>query len=211
MLRRGPDASVSSRQVAITVDDGSCADCVAGYAAFAQRTGVHLTFSPNGRYDRSWRPQARVLRPLVEAGQVQVINHTFGHPDLTRLTAGKVRDELERNEAWINRTFGTSALPYYRPPYGRHNPAVDRVAAGVGFDRVAMWNGSYSDSSLITPAFLLGQAARYFQPGTIMLGHANHPTVLALFDQILDLIRQRDLTPVTLDEMFNTRRPPMPR
>ena len=39
-----------------------------------------------------------------------------------------------------------------------------------------------------------------------MLGHANHPTVLGLFDQIQQLIGQRGLTPVTLDEMFGTSR-----
>jgi hypothetical protein len=72
-----------------------------------------------------------------------------------------------------------------------------------------MWDGSYSDSKLITPQFLMAQAHRYLQAGVIMLGHANHPTVLGLFDEILELIKQRQLTPVTLDEMFRTRRPPV--
>jgi hypothetical protein len=33
--------------------------------------------------------------------------------------------------------------------------------------------------------------------------------VLGLFDEILELIKQRQLTPVTLDEMFRTQRPPV--
>jgi len=40
-----------------------------------------------------------------------------------------------------------------------------------------------------------------------MIGHANHPTVLGLFDQITALIAERALQPVTLDEMFGTHRP----
>lgn len=47
---------------------------------------------------------------------------------------------------------------------------------------------------------------RYLQPGTIMLGHANHPTVIGLLDDLLDLIRSRALSPVTLDEMFHITR-----
>jgi hypothetical protein len=39
-----------------------------------------------------------------------------------------------------------------------------------------------------------------------MLGHANHPTILSLFDQIQALIADRGLQPVTLDEMFGTSR-----
>jgi peptidoglycan/xylan/chitin deacetylase (PgdA/CDA1 family) len=204
----GPTGSVPARQVALTIDDGYCDQCVAGYVAFAQRTGVHLTFSPNGRYDHAWAPRAPVLRPLIEAGQVQLINHTFNHPDLTRLSAGQVRAELERNEQWVASTFHTSTRPYFRPPFGRRNLAVVAAAGAVGFNRVVLWDGSYSDSVLVTPRFLMAQASRYLRPGVILLGHANHPTVLGLFDQILDLIRQRQLTPVTLDEMFGTQRPP---
>jgi peptidoglycan/xylan/chitin deacetylase (PgdA/CDA1 family) len=207
VLHGGPPASAATRKLALTVDDGFCADCVAGYVQFVRRTGVHLTFSPNGRYARMWSPHAGTLRPLIEAGQIQLMNHTFNHPSLPGLPPGRVRAELERNEEWINRTFGTTTRPYYRPPFGRHSSEVDGVAAGLGFDRVVLWNGSYSDSKLIKPWFLMAQARKYLAPGAIVLGHANHPTVLGLFDQILDLIKQRALTPVTLDELFGTTRP----
>jgi len=205
VLRHG---APGTRQIALTVDDGDCTECVAGYAAFAERTGIALTLSPNGTYDHTWRPQGERLRPLVERGQLQVINHTFTHRDLVRLPAPQVRDELERNEQWINTTFGTTARPYFRPPFGSSNPQVDGLAADLGYDRVVMWNGSYGDAKLVTPQYLLDQARRYLQPGVILLGHANHPTVLGLFDQILGLIHDRALQPVTLDQMFGTHRPP---
>ncbi|HEV7828316.1 MAG TPA: polysaccharide deacetylase family protein [Pseudonocardiaceae bacterium] len=202
-VRGGPAGTPG---VALTIDDGYCAGCVAGYVAFAQRTGIHLTFSPNGRYAHAWAPQATVLRPLIEAGQVQIMNHTFSHSNLTRLRPDQVRHELDRNEQWITTTFATTARPYYRPPYGAHNPDVDNLAAEVGFDRVVMWNGSFGDAQLVTPQFLMTQAYTYLRPGVIMLGHANHPTVLGLFDQISHLLRDRQLQAVTLDEMFGTRR-----
>jgi peptidoglycan/xylan/chitin deacetylase (PgdA/CDA1 family) len=201
VLRHGPSGT---RQIALTIDDGYCIDCVARYVDFAQRTGIHLTFSPNGIYDSAWAPQAAVLRPLIEAGQVQIINHTFSHPRLTRLRTSRIKRELDRNEQWIIKTFATIARPYYRPPFGVHNDTVDSVAADLGFDRVVLWNGSFSDSTVITPEFLMSQARKYLQPGVIMLGHANHPTVLGLFDEITRLISDRRLEPVTLHEMFGT-------
>ena len=207
VLTRGP---AGTRQIAITVDDGYCNDCVAGYVDFAQRSGTHLSLSPNGLYAHAWEPHAPTLRPLIEAGQVQIINHTFSHPNLTKLPTARVRGELERNEAWIGRTFATTTRPYYRPPFGTHNPEVDATAAGLGLDQVVQWNGSFGDATLVSPGFLLAQARRYLQPGVILLGHANHPTVLGLFDQITQLIAQRQLQPVTLDEMFGTHRAPGP-
>ncbi len=195
-----------TRNICLTVDDGFCVDCVAGYVNFAQRTGIHLTFSPNGTYAHCWAPHADVIRPLLERRQVQIINHTFSHKDLRRMTDEQVKAELERNEEWVNTTFGITTRPYYRPPYGFHNKHVDGLAANLGYTKTTMWDGSYSDSEAITPAFLMSQAQKYLKPGVIMLGHANHPTVLGLFDQILTLIKQRNLTPVTMDEMFGTSR-----
>lgn len=203
VLFSGPAAG---NRIALTVDDGTCADCVAGYVAFAQASGTHLTFSPNGIYGRQWDPHVPVLAPLVAAGQVQIMNHTFTHPKLPPLPDGRIREELERNEAWVQKNFGITTRPYYRPPFGFHDARVDGVTAAAGWTRSVLWNGSYSDSETVTPEFLMAQARRYLTPGTIMLGHANHPTVLGLFDQITALLKERDLTPVTLDEMFGTSR-----
>jgi len=209
--RPGPSKVVFSgpttgRRIVLTVDDGTCAECVAGYAEFAVRTGTHLTFSPNGKYAHEWQPHAEALRPLVAARQVQIMNHTFSHRDLRKLPEAQVREELERNDEWVVSIFGTTTRPYYRPPFGFHNPTVDSIAGGLGYTRSVLWNGSYSDSETVTPQFLVSEAAKYLAPGVIMLGHANHPTVLGLFDQILALIHDRQLEPVTLDEMFGTSR-----
>lgn len=193
-----------TREIAWTVDDGYNAAVVAGYVDFAVRTGTHLTFCPNGRYDRAWAPHAGALRPLIERGQVQFVNHTFSHPDLARLSEAGIREELDRNEEWVRRTFDTSCRPYYRPPFGSHTPHVDAVAAGIGFHHAVMWNGDFGDTRLISRESLMESARGHLRPGAIMIGHANHPTILDCFDEITALLRDRDLTPVTLNEMFGT-------
>src|SRR5262249_2629398 len=108
----------NTKKICLTVDDGYCKDCVAGYVSFAQRTGVHLTFSPNGTYSSSWAPHADVIRPLLERRQVQIINHTFSHKDLRRMTDAQITTELERNDEWVIKTFGITTRPYYRAPFG---------------------------------------------------------------------------------------------
>ncbi|HEY2696311.1 MAG TPA: polysaccharide deacetylase family protein [Pseudonocardiaceae bacterium] len=196
----------NSNKIILTVDDGYNADCVAGYVKFAKQSGIHLTFSPNGTYGKEWAPHADVIKPLLERKQVQIINHTFSHHDLTKMTDAQITTELERNDEWVRQNFGITTRPYYRPPFGFHNAHVDGLAGSLGYTRMVLWNGSYSDSEVITPDFLMQMARQYLKPGVIMLGHANHSTVLSLFPQILDLIKQRNLDPVTLDEMFGTSR-----
>jgi peptidoglycan-N-acetylglucosamine deacetylase len=198
---QGPPAAAAARQVAITIDDGYCAECAKAYAALAQATGIHITFNPNGCYGQIWTPLAKTLKPLIEAGQVQIGNHTFNHWWLTGLTDAQITAQPEQNEEWIERTYGITARPWWRPPYGAHDERTDELAASIGYTNVLMWNGSYGDSTLISSWILPNLAGEYLHPGVVMLGHANHPTVTHLFDQIAEIISSRDLHLVTLDAM----------
>ena len=123
-----------------------------------------------------------------------------------RLAASWIASQITRNEDWIEQTFGITARPYFRPPFGSHDRRVDQVAADLGYTSILMWNGTLGDASLESPAVLIGLAERWLQPGTIMLGHLNYPTVLSLFDRLEAIIQERNLEPVTLDEMFGTAR-----
>ena len=204
VLTEGPHAT---QQIALTIDDGFCADCIAQSIEFAQRSGIHITFNPNGVYNELWTPSIVAgVRQMVANQQVQIGNHTFNHWDVTKLSDTQITAQLEQNEEWIQQTYGITARPWWRPPYGYHNQRTDELAASIGYTNVLMWNGSYGDSTLLKPAELLNIARQYFHPGAIMLGHANYPTVTQVFPQIAEIIASRGLHPVTLDEMFGTSR-----
>ena len=198
VIRDGP---LGTNAIALTIDDGTSAECIDRYVAFAQRSGIALTFSPNG-VNPGWDAVAARLRPLVEAGQVQIANHTWSHPQLVRASDARIRAEIERNEDWIQRTFGVTARPWFRPPYGLHDARTDEIAGTLGYTRIVLWNGSFGDSELLRPDEVVALAERYMHPGTIMLGHANYLTITELFDRVQLLLAQRGLRPVTLDEMF---------
>ncbi len=143
---------------------------------------------------------------MIESGQVQIGNHTFTHKDMVRATDAEVAHDISHNELWVQSTFGITSRPYLRPPYGAHDPRTDAIAGDLGFTQILMWNGTFGDSSLISPKTLVAQARRWLQPGSVFLGHANHPTITGLFDQITELIAARHLQPVTVDTMFGTSR-----
>ncbi len=192
--------------VALTIDDGYCGECIAKYVAFAQSTGIHITFNPNGVFGRLWTPLVDIVRPLVADRQVQFGNHTWDHANLLTRSNAQIGDELQRNDEWIQTTFGITSRPWFRPPYGYYNSRVEEVAAALGYTNILMWNGTLGDATAISPQALLTLAQRYLTAGRIVLGHLNHPTVLDLFPRIQEIIAERDLQPVTLDEMFGTSR-----
>jgi peptidoglycan/xylan/chitin deacetylase (PgdA/CDA1 family) len=203
LIRELPPEAKLADLIAITIDDGYDRETVSAYVAFAQATGIHLTFNPNGTYGHVWDQHAPVLMPLIEAGQVQIGNHTFSHKDVKRLSEHGMEEELEKNEQWVQDTFATTTRPWFRPPYGFRDERTDGIAAGLGWTNILLWNGSFGDSGLLRPRVLLEQADKYLRAGTIMLGHANHPTVTHLYPEIVALLTTRGLTPKTLTEAFS--------
>jgi peptidoglycan/xylan/chitin deacetylase (PgdA/CDA1 family) len=204
-----PPAGVVSRlpgdgsTLALTIDDGVSTEVVAAFVTLARRTGIRLTFFPNGRY-RSWTDNATVLRPLVDSGQVALGNHTWSHPDVTTLPDGEVAEEIRRNKEFLWTTFGVRDTPFFRPPYGAHNARTDRIAADQGHPTIALWDGTLGDSRVLTGAEVLAAAGQWFTAQRIVIGHANHRAVTTVYDEMLALISQRDLRTVTLADVWAT-------
>ncbi|WP_197283747.1 polysaccharide deacetylase family protein [Mycobacterium sp. Marseille-P9652] len=190
--------------LAWTVDDGANTDVVRLYTQFARDTGTRLTYFVTGSY-HSWTDNLALLRPLVESGQIQLANHTWTHPDLTRLSPAQVADELRRTDAFLRSTYGVDATPYFRPPYGRHNPVVDRVAADLGYQNPTLWSGDLHDSALLSEGQIVALAYQSFLPQNIVIGHLNHPTVTRVYGQLTEIIRERGLRTVTLNDVFARR------
>jgi peptidoglycan/xylan/chitin deacetylase (PgdA/CDA1 family) len=189
--------------MAWTIDDGTDPTVVAAYAQLAEETGNRLTFFLNGNQP-SWTIHAKRLRPLVESGQIQLGNHTWSHPDLRALTTAGIQDQLQRNENFIMQTYGVSAKPFYRPPFGYVNAHVRDAAAAIGYTAPTLWYGSLSDSSVLTSDQISGFGDQWFGAGRVVIAHANHPGVIGAMQHLVDLVAQRGLRTVTLRDVFAT-------
>jgi len=187
--------------LALTVDDGTNSEVVRLYTEFARDSGVRLTYFVNG-VNPSWTENRDLLRPLVESGQIQLANHTWSHPDLTTLSNSQVAEQITHNDRFLTDVYGVHAAPFFRPPYGNHNAEVRRVAADLGYTATTLWNGSLSDSTLITEDYIKQMADKYFVPQAIVIGHLNHLPVTHVYDALLDTIRARGLQTVTLNDVF---------
>jgi peptidoglycan/xylan/chitin deacetylase (PgdA/CDA1 family) len=187
--------------LAWTVDDGVDTDVVRLYTEFARDTGVRLTYFVTGSF-RSWTDNAELLGPLVESGQIQLANHTWSHPDLTKLSANQVADELGRTHQFLRDTYGVDTTPYFRPPYGRHNAVVDAVAADMGYQVPTLWSGDLRDSAVLTEDQIVKMANLSFTPQNIVIGHLNHAPITRVYGQLVDIIRARRLRTVTLNDVF---------
>src|ERR1700752_1607158 len=148
-------------RIVLTVDDGVSTPVVAAFAQFAQDSGTRLSFFVNGA-NPSWSVNAPALRPLVDSGQVQMANHTWSHPYLTRMGLSGVDDQIRRNAVFRRNPFGPDGTPFFRPPFGAHNAGIDRVAADQGFTSITMWSGDVGDSAPENESSLVARATKSF-------------------------------------------------
>jgi peptidoglycan/xylan/chitin deacetylase (PgdA/CDA1 family) len=195
--------TVPGPYMAWTIDDGTDPDVVLAYAQMAEQTGNRLTFFLNGNQP-SWTIHARRLRPLVESGQIQLGNHTWSHPDLRALSTQGIQDQLQRNEDFIQSTYGVSAKPFYRPPFGYVDSHVRTAATAIGYTAPTLWYGSLSDSSILTSDQITQFGVQWFNAGRVVIAHANHPGVIDAMQHLVDLVAQRGLRTVTLRDVFAT-------
>ncbi len=196
-----PDAN--PRTVGLTIDDGISTETVAAYLNLARTTGIRLTFFVNGVYP-SWTEHRDALLPLVESGQIQLANHTWDHPDITRLSDARIMDEVTRNEKFLKATFGIDPRPYFRPPYFARTDHTDALLRNEGYSVITWWTGSFGDADVLTPAQIAANARQYLTANRIVIGHANHTPVISVMDAIVQVLRERNLRTVTLADVFQT-------
>ena len=165
-------------------------------------TRAHATIFPNGTYGRSWEPQAATIRRLVVRGQLQVGNHTFLHHDAQLESPAAFEADLAHDEAWIEQTFGVTARPFFRHPYGAYNRAALSIAGNSGYTKVIIWSGTVADSSPRSIPYILGAIRHWAKPGAIILMHGNYPATSLALPQILQILRARGLKPVTLNQLL---------
>lgn len=105
--------------------------------------GVHATFFLVARQLESSRGR-RMAREIADRGHTIGL-HSYRHDDLTTLDTPAIRRDLDRAERVYQDVFG--ARPWlFRPPYGRHDAALDTELAARGYTEV-LWNITATDGS----------------------------------------------------------------
>ena len=124
--------------VALTFDDGpgkyagTLLDTLKKYDAKA-------TFFLEGQYVKS-RP-AYVKRMAKEGHELG--NHSYKHPDFTKLTAPAIRAEIQKTNDEIKKAAGVEPK-LLRPPYGLGDIQTSEVAAEFGMP-IVLWTGGSRD------------------------------------------------------------------
>jgi len=136
-------ASPAGGAVYITIDDGWTPS--ARVLAIMRRTHVPVTAF---LIQKAAQENLGYWRAFAAAGGL-IADHTFSHPDLTRLSLRRATAQWAKDRAALGRWFSQTP-DLGRPPYGAFNRKVEVAAARGGLLALAGWSATMSGDTIRT-------------------------------------------------------------
>lgn len=181
------------RQVALTFDDGPSRLTTPIVLDLLKKYKAKATFFVLGQ---NIAGNEDILKRMIEEGH-EIANHTWSHPNLTRITADQVKQEIELTQSAIEEVIGHRPT-FMRPPYGAVNASV---AAAAGLASI-YWNVDTQDWSNRDPHLILSQVKAYTNPGAIILMHDIHQTTVDGLEPVLHYLTEQQYSFVTTTELL---------
>jgi peptidoglycan/xylan/chitin deacetylase (PgdA/CDA1 family) len=99
-----------------------------------------------------------------------VQNHSFTHPNLTKLTNAEIAQELRVTNQAITEA-GVPRPHLFRPPYGKTDDRVRRVGASLGLRQIRWTDKASEDWEDPPPSVICKRVVSRVRPGSVVLLH----------------------------------------
>jgi len=187
------------KMLALTFDDGPGAYTSQLLAAL-RKHHAHATFFMIGRQVPGY---ANVVRQAVADGN-DVGDHTWDHPDLTRLSVKAMRSQLQRTQKAIEKATGGYIPSLFRPPYEALDTKVQKYIKSLNLETV-LWNVDTNDwldrDSNIIYNRIMSQAG----DGRVILMHDIYATSVDAAARAIPQLEKRGYQLVTISQLQEYR------
>lgn len=154
------------KEVALTFDDGPDTEWTPQILTVLKQYGVKATFFCVGQRIQS---NPDVFMRMLQDGH-QVGNHSWNHPNLSKLPPEEIRQQLVLTNEQVQRLSGLKPAAL-RPPYGALNQDVIEIARSLG-QKIILWNVDSLDWSGLTGEQIAANVLSNTGPGSIILMHS---------------------------------------
>jgi peptidoglycan/xylan/chitin deacetylase (PgdA/CDA1 family) len=194
IIRGNPD----DPRVALTFDCGSVAGASLRILDTLKEHGLRVTFFMTGQYTDRYPD---LVRRMVADGH-EFANHSYGHPDFTKLTNQAILAELARTDELVRAHSGSSTKPWMRMPFGARDGRVMDVVSGAGYASVFWTLDSGDWLAEATVASVQSRVLGGIRNGAIVVHHCAAEQTAGALPAIFAGLTERGLQPVTLTELL---------
>ncbi|MFR4627220.1 MAG: polysaccharide deacetylase family protein [Dorea formicigenerans] len=185
----------SKPMVALTFDDGP-GERTGELLAQLEKYNAHATFFMQGK---NIPGKEDFVKKMKETG-CELGNHSYDHPQLTKLSADKIANQIGTTNDLIQQAAGSTAT-VMRPPYGAIN---DTVRASVGLPMI-LWSIDTLDWKTRNAQSSIDTVMNDVQDGDVILMHDIHTESIDAALVLIPKLEEAGYQLVTVSEMAKAK------
>ncbi len=143
-----------------------------------------------------------LVKRMIDEGHI-VGNHSFHHPDMSKMSKDEFEKELGELENLYKETFTQEMPKFYRPPQGKFSENNLKLAQELGYKTI-FWSLAYVDWNVdAQPSHedAMDKLTKRVHPGAVVLLHTTSKTNGEILDQILTKWEEMGYTFKALSEL----------
>jgi peptidoglycan-N-acetylglucosamine deacetylase len=197
VLARGP---VTGREIALTFDDGPHPAYTPQILRILRQNHVKATFFVVGMMAEQY---PKLIKAELGGGHA-VGNHTYHHVNLTRIPPKYVATEIDACGDVLEAVSGVR--PHlFRPPGGDFDSQVAHISHKLGYTMV-LWTDDPGDYASPGTGTIDRRTLDKISDGGIILIHDGVQETVNLLPRLIQELKARGFTFVTVDEWLKDRR-----
>ncbi|MBA9028016.1 MULTISPECIES: polysaccharide deacetylase family protein [Bacillaceae] len=189
----------TKKVIALTFDDGPSKGPTTLILDALKESDSHATFFVLGSRVQYY---PEIIQRMLEEGN-EVGNHSWDHPQLSRLTEEQVQHQILDTQAIIKKVSGHEPI-HLRPPYGAINDNV-RQYLGGGLS-VTLWNVDTEDWKSRDKDQIVQSVMSKVADGKIVLMHDIYATSAEAAIEIIKQLKAQDYQLVTISELEEVKK-----
>jgi peptidoglycan-N-acetylmuramic acid deacetylase len=166
---------------------------------------VPAAFFVTGHYLES---ASELVERMAYEGHI-IGNHSWHHPDLTKVSDEKIKQELEMVRAETEKLTGKKHMAYLRPPRGVFSERTMAVARDAGYTHV-FWSLAYVDWNTDQQKgwqYSYDKIMNQIHPGAILLLHTVSKDNADALEKVIRDLKEQGYTFKSLDDLMGEKYP----
>lgn len=138
------------------------------------------------------KDQPDLVKRMVSEGHV-VGNHSWSHPDMTRISKEQIQTELDKVKEKVAELTEQKEMSFLRPPRGIFSDRMLGVSKELGYTNV-FWSVAYKDWDVNDQrggGYAYEKVMSQLHPGAVILLHSISSDNAAALGRIIDEARQQ--------------------
>ncbi|MFV9509722.1 delta-lactam-biosynthetic de-N-acetylase [Tepidibacillus sp. LV47] len=190
---------VNKKELYLTFDNGYENGYTHKVLDVLKEKKVPATFFVTGHYVKS---EPELLKRMVKEGHI-IGNHSWTHPDMTKISRQKIKEELEKVKEEVNKITGQKGMKFARPPRGIFNEQTLAVSRELGYTTV-FWSIAYKDWETNNQKgwkYAYDKVMAQLHPGAVILLHSVSKDNAEALGKIIDDARKLGYEFKSLDQL----------